>query len=121
MLKYKDLTAEQKKFICNGCGAKGGLVKPPSFIFKASCNHHDFKYWKGCTWKEKLKSDWAFYMWMREDIKAAAWYKKPHYHVWAFTYYTFVSIGGKKYFYFADKQKGLKDLQEEMKNANAIN
>ena len=57
MLKYRDLTQEQKEKICNGCGSKGGFIKPPNFIFKASCNHHDFNYWRGNTKELKKKAD----------------------------------------------------------------
>jgi|LGOV01.1.fsa_nt_gb hypothetical protein len=35
---YTELSPEQKKEICNGCGAKGGWIKVPNFLFKASCN-----------------------------------------------------------------------------------
>jgi hypothetical protein len=110
MLKYRDLTQEQKEKICNGCGSKGGFIKPPNFIFKASCNHHDFNYWRGNTKELKKKADKDFYNAMKLDIAEAAFYKKPFYHCWALTYYISVSMFGKKYFYFADSPKGLKDL-----------
>ena len=113
-LKYKDLTNAQKKFICNGCGGKGGWIKPPDFIFKASCNHHDFKYWLGCTEEDRQKADKDFYEWTREDIKNAKWYVKPYYHIWAFAYFAFVRFGGKKYFHYGDKPKTLDDLTLEM-------
>jgi len=113
-MNYKDLTPLQKKFICNGCGGKGGLIKPPNFIFKASCNHHDFKFWQGCTKKDFKEANSEFYAMMLEDIKSAKWYLKPHYHIWAFSYMQAVSLGGKKYFYFAPQKKTLEDLQMEM-------
>ena len=56
MLKYRDLTEEQKKFVCNGCGGKSGWINPPEFLFNASCNHHDFLYWRGCTEADVLKA-----------------------------------------------------------------
>lgn len=116
MLKYSDLTLLQKQHICNGCGGKGGWIKPPNFIFKASCNHHDFKFWRGCTKADFKKANKDFYTWMKEDIKnIKKWYKRIYYHIWAFSYYEAVNIGGKKYFYFADKPKTLEDLKKEMK------
>lgn len=115
ILKYSDLNEEQKKYICNGCGGKGGMIKPPNFIFKASCNHHDFKFWRGCTEEDFKKANKDFYDWMKEDIKnIKKWYKKVHYRIWAFSYYQFVNYGGKKYFNFADKPKTLEDLNREM-------
>ena len=84
MLKYKDLTLDQKKHICNGCGGKGGIINPPNFIFKASCNQHDFKFWKGCSLENFKKANKDFYIWMKEDIKNEnKWYKRDYYHVWA--------------------------------------
>lgn len=113
-LRYSDLNEEQKKHICNGCGGKGGWIKPPNFIFKASCNQHDFYFWRGCTLAEFKKANKDFYKFMKEDIKKAKWYKRAYYHVWAYSYYQAVAIGGKKYFYFADKQKNIMDLHDEM-------
>ena len=47
-MKYEELDVKQKAYICNGCGGKGGFVKPPYRIFfNASCNHHDYGFWKG--------------------------------------------------------------------------
>ncbi len=62
MKKYEDLTPEEKKEICNGCGGKGGWIKPPHRVFfEASCNHHDYGYWKGCTEEDRKKCDKKFY------------------------------------------------------------
>jgi len=119
MFKYKDLTPEQKKHICNGCGGKGGVVKPPNFIFKASCNHHDFLFWIGFSIKHFLIANTKFYKWMRVDIKESKvrWYKKTYYHTWAFTYYMFVNAAGVKFFHFSDTKKTLSDLNEEIADA----
>lgn len=115
MLKYINLTPLQKKHICNGCGGKGGWIKPPNFQFLASCNHHDFKFWIGHTLAHFKKANKDFYTWMKEDIKNAKWYKKAYYHVWAYAYYKAVDLGGKKYFYFSDTPKTLEDLENEIK------
>jgi len=120
VLKYKDLNEEQKKHICNGCGSKGGIVKIPNFIFKASCNHHDFKYWLGCNKEDRKKADKAFYSKMKEDIKDVKWYLKAHYHIWAFTYYNSVRLGGKKAFCYRDNHKTLMDLNEEIADAKTL-
>ena len=57
-LHYKDLSQLQKEIICNGCGKKGGVIPVPNFIFLASCNKHDFKYWRGCGPSLKSKAFW---------------------------------------------------------------
>jgi len=120
MLRYSDLTNEQKKFICNGCGGKGGWVKPPNFIFKASCNQHDFYYWRGYTEEDKKRCDKKFYELTKEDIDDAnvntikSWY----YHTWAYAYYKFVRAFGKKYFYYGTKSKTLDSLINEMNKEN---
>ena len=111
---YKDLTKEQKAFICNGCGGKGGWIKPPNFIFSKPCGEHDFDYWLGCDDEHKKKADESFYKRMKVKISQAKWYKKPHYHIWAYTYYKAVRIGGKKYFYYSNTQKTYTDLKLEM-------
>ena len=116
-LRYRDLTQEQKDFICNGCGGKGGFIKPPNFIFLASCKQHDFYYWRGCTKEDFRLANKEFYDMTREDIAEIEWYKihkKVWYHAWAFIYFLAVSLGGKKYFYYGPKQKTLEDLLREM-------
>lgn len=113
MIKYADLTPEQKKFVCNGCGGKGGWINPPEFLFHASCNHHDFKYWQGCTEEDRLKADKEFYEAMKVDVSNAKWFLKPYYHTWAWTYYKAVQISGKKFFHYGDRKKDLPDLIRE--------
>lgn len=117
MLKYKELNSHQKEFVCNGCGGKGGLINPPEFLFHASCNHHDFLYWRGCTEADRKKADTEFYEMMLKDIEEAKWYLKPHYHIWAWTYYKSVRIAGKKFFYYGDKMKNQVDLISEIQRS----
>ena len=112
MLKYSELTEAQKAEICNGCGAKGGFIKPPNFIFKASCNQHDFYYWRGCNEDNRKTADEAFYKYMKIDIQDRdyGFLKKAWYHTWAWGYFKAVRVFGKKAFTFADEMRGLKDL-----------
>jgi len=114
MLRYRDLTPEQKKFICNGCGSKGAFVKVPNFLFLASCNKHDFYYWRGKSQEDRQKADDSFYRWMKKDIATAVWYKKPYYHVWAYVYYKAVVIEGREHFSYRDSYKTVEDLIREM-------
>ena len=117
VLRYKHLTQTQKNFICNGCGSKSGWIKPPSFIFKASCNHHDFKYYIGGTEEGREKADREFYNAMLKDIKSASWYLKPYYHVWAFSYYLAVREFGAKHFEYRDNPRTMKDLVQEIRES----
>ena len=98
MIKYSQLTDKQKQAICNGCGGKGGLINPPEFLFHASCNQHDFYYWRGGKEEDRKKADNDFYEAMKMDIKKAKWHLQPYYSFWAFSYFTAVRLVGKKYF-----------------------
>ena len=120
MIKYADLTLTQKAFICDGCGGKGGLINPPEFLFHASCNHHDFLYWRGGTEEDRKAADDAFYELMKEDIAECSWYLRPHYHLWAYTYYKSVRLIGKKFFFHADEMKTMVDLVKEMRDASGV-
>ena len=118
MLHYNQLNVHQKAFICNGCGGKGGLINPPEFLFHASCNHHDFLYWRGCIEEDRKLADDKFYELMKLDIESAKWYLKPHYHIWAWTYYKSVRLIGKKFFYYGEKPKNMADLISEMQRSS---
>lgn len=108
-LSYSELTDKQKSLVCNGCGGKGGLVKPPNFLFKASCNQHDFYYWRGGTEEDRLKADKAFYEAMLVDVSNAEWYNKVQYKAIAYIYYKAVRRFGAKYFNLG-KMKTIGDL-----------
>ena len=97
-MKFRDLTPEQVKKICNGCGGKGSWVPVPQFIFHASCEHHDFNYWLGGTEADRKKADKQFYQAMKKDIKDEPWWKRPWYHILAYTYYKAVRIKGGEFF-----------------------
>lgn len=105
MIRYRDITEEQKEKICNGCGPKGGIVPVPDFFMHASCDHHDFNYWIGCTIKDRWKADRQFYAEMRKD---AGW--NPIKQAIALTYYLAVAAGGAAFFHYADKQRDENDL-----------
>lgn len=97
-LKYSDLTDEQKEIICNGCGGKGGWINPPEFLFHASCNQHDFYYWRGGNEEDRLKADNEFYEAMKIDVNEAVWYKRWYYGIAAYVYYKAVRLVGSRYF-----------------------
>lgn len=100
---YELLTPEEKKEICNGCGGKGSSVVPPHAVFfEASCNHHDYGYWKGGAEEDRKKCDDTFYRMMKKDCDRLPWYSKPRYKVWCWIYYKAVRTFGKKYFNYKD-------------------
>ncbi len=62
-IEYQELTPEQKKEICNGCGAKGGIPVPNTMYgldLSEPCQIHDFRYYDGETWKDKIFADTEF-------------------------------------------------------------
>lgn len=122
-VKYEDLTEDQKNEICNGCGGKGGLVKPPYRVFfNPICHRHDYDYWCGCSWWDKIKADWNLRQGMINAVKTTGiqvlrdhlyfneilipdWAIRQIYYRWADAYFIGVSLAGKLYFYFADKKR----------------
>lgn len=105
-IAYENLTAKEKKEICNGCGGKGGFVKPPHKAFyKASCNHHDYAYFVGCTKEDKNKADKMFYELMIKDCSSLPWYSYIRYRPWCWLYYNAVKMIGSKFFYYGDAKR----------------
>ena len=100
-LRFRHLTEEHKRLICNGCGPKGGIVPIPDFLFHASCDHHDFNYWIGCNRLHRKKADLQFYREMLRDAGGNPWYK-----FWAKVYYRAVRWFGASRFYWGKHQRG---------------
>lgn len=109
-IRYKDLSEEQKKGICNGCGAKGGWFNPPDFIYKSVCNHHDFNYWLGCTESDRIKADFQFLEQIYRIAKDYSFFRRWHYYFIGVIYFSAVRVFGKRHFYYADKERTLQDL-----------
>lgn len=102
---YESLSSAQKKEICNGCGGKGGVVKPPLRIFfKTSCNHHDYGYWCGGSWMDRLKCDFRLLASMMNDCLSLPFLRALKYLPWCFLYYFGVTFVGWKFFRFAPKR-----------------
>lgn len=87
----------------DGCGAKGGWFNPPEFFFEASCNQHDFYYWRGGFESDRLIADKAFYKFMLKDSERAESYltRKSH-RLCAYLYYKAVRWFGKDSFNFGE-------------------
>lgn len=105
-LRWADLTEEDKATICNGCGPKGGFIKIPNFLFRASCDHHDFKYWRGGDWFDRLVADQKFLDAMLMDARFQPFqagrrplHERLWFGLWAWTYYTAVRVFGSSAFH----------------------
>lgn len=105
MLHFADLTPEQIKIICNGCGPKGGLLKVPDFLFKASCNHHDFRYWRGCSEQDRFNADTDFLTMMLIDAG-----EDHELQAIAHAYFMAVRCWGFACFHYADLPRAENDL-----------
>jgi len=106
MKPFEALTPKEKRQICNGCGGKGGWIKPPhQAFFEASCDHHDYGYWKGCTEAARLNCDKSFYQAMKQDCESLPWYQWIRYRPWCWIYYRAVRCFGKKYFNYGNENR----------------
>jgi len=102
---WEELTEEQISDLCNGCGGKGGWIKPPHRIFfKTSCNHHDYGYWCGGTEEDRQDDDAKLKEAMTKDCARLPWWKQLRYRPWCLLYYVSVRIRGSYYFYYGEKR-----------------
>lgn len=107
MLTENDKIFLRKNGIMNGCGGqnRGFLQKillkflTPVF-FEASCDLHDFGYWKGWDEERRAECDRKFYEKILEDIEnfSKNFFEKNFYKILAKIFYIAVRLGGKKYF-----------------------
>ena len=100
-LSFRDLTPEEIALVSNGCGGKGSWVPVPDWLFSASCDHHDFEYWRGGTEQDRAAADWGFYTAMRKDAKQTPWWYPTRLALLrAWAYYKAVRWFAKPYFHF---------------------
>lgn len=85
----------------------------PEFFFHASCDHHDFNYWLGCTEADREKADNEFYEAMKQDV-GWKWWRLPL----AWTYYMAVRICGGACFHYADRERDENDLAAAMEEGS---
>ena len=114
-LRWRHLNVEERKLIANGCGGKGSWLKPPVWLFLASCDVHDFNYWLGHTEEDRKKADRQFYEMMLKDVERTPWWYPKFMARWrAWLYYKGVRRYARDYFYFADAEKTRADLDREL-------
>lgn len=110
-LSFRDLNASERKLLCNGCGGKGSWIDPPDWLFKASCDWHDFEYWRGGNEADRLAADRGFLTAMLEDAATASWWRRPFAVLRAWIYYRAVRWFARPYFHYG-AQRGRRELEE---------
>lgn len=113
-VRFRDLTSEERAQVCDGCGAKANGKLIPDWCFTASCDHHDFNYWRGCTESDRKDADQGLYEAMRFDAARLAWWKRPLAYFSAWLYYRAVRDYGASYFHYAAHRRGRESLNVEM-------
>lgn len=88
----------------------------PEFLFHASCDHHDFRYWKGGTEADREAADHDFLDAMLIDAG-----NDPAMQAAAFAYWMAVRLFGGYCFRYADKERDENDLAEIMAEFEAGN
>lgn len=107
-MRYEELTDRMKAYICNGCGGKGGIVIPPKAIFfNASCNHHDYGFWKGGSFRDMMNCNATFFSEMIKDCNRLPFWKRPYYYGWCATYYWGVFLAGSMFFNFTERPRNI--------------
>lgn len=99
-MKFSELTPREVAAICNGCGGKGGWVRPPQFRFRADCNHHDFHYWRGGSERDRRKADRQFLLSMIGDSLELRGPRQFFHILAAIVYYNAVRFCGRKFFFY---------------------
>jgi len=95
-VRYSQLTDDEKKIVCNGCGTKLTYKIIPDLFFEADCNQHDFYYKRGGDAFDRMEADVMFYAHMLKSIndKYAHWYQKIFAFSIATVYFIVVRVLG---------------------------
>lgn len=110
-IRYRHLTAKQKSEICNGCGGKGGWVKPPHRkFFEEECNQHDFNYFLGFTEEHRKKADLQLRDAMISKVKTLGFWNRQRLGPWCHIYYMAIRMAGKKFFYYGTEEQEVPNI-----------
>ncbi len=78
---YWEATKEERKAVCNGCGAKGGINVPDTMYglsITQSCNIHDWMFKEGVTYADMMFANAMFLLNLTIEIIAGSnWATKP--------------------------------------------
>lgn len=111
---FEELSSAMVEQICDGCGSKGGPLKPPQWRFRNSCNLHDFAYFIGGREGDRRRADRVFYADMCLAAQARAqWWQRPWYFLMAWIYYRAVRKFGSGYFHYGSRRTWA-DLRERL-------
>ena len=122
-MKYSELTQYQKELIgLNGCGGKGGWIKPPKRIFfEASCNRHDCGYSQGGCEEDRINCDIVFLKAMLRDCaRLPDGARKKKYIVWSHLYFIAVRAYGWKYFNYCHQRLTIQSLLNAIERHNKM-
>lgn len=89
------LTDAQRAEAVNGCGRKGGWIRPPQWLFRSSCNDHDIRYYVGGTERDRREADEIFRADMLRAANAGPTWARPWMHVHGWIYYRAVRLCGR--------------------------
>jgi len=108
--KYWELTEEEKKKVCNGCGAKGSFLAKmiPQGKFREACNIHDYMYYIGKTDEDKKVADRVFINNLNRIVEAMPLVLKPLAKSLARVYYEAVAKFGYEAFWKDKVYPGMK-------------
>lgn len=110
-LRWRDVPEKARPAIANGCGGKGGWLRPPQLRFRASCDQHDFYYWRGSVEEDREVADLQFLQAMRADANLLPWWRRPAHRLLAWIYYRAVRRFGSRFFHYGRRRRGLEDLE----------
>ena len=119
-LRFEDLTAKERAWLCNGCGPK--LLIPvdlvPEFVFHAACERHDFDYWRGGSESDRKAADVRFRRAMLDACQRCPGWWSRAWHRWlAWRYYTGVRWLGGRAFSYRERFGTREDLAREIASA----
>ena len=105
---FSDLTPEQQATFGNGCGLQAKLLRVPQFIFKASCNQHDFNYIRGGQFKDFTKANMDFFKAMLIDASNSD--KPLFYSLMSYIYLLGVTVFGVFAFHWSNEYRTLEEI-----------
>lgn len=115
--RWRELNPRQRDFISNGCGSKGGWLRPPGFLFTASCDQHDFHYWRGADDDDRTEADAAFLRAMLWDAAQSGGWARWFHRSLAYTYHWAVRRWGAQSFKYRTRLATWALLFKQMRDA----
>lgn len=103
-LTYDDLPQALRDVLCNGCGGKGGWVRPPALRSRVFCDRHDVAYFAGGTEDDRRVADRRLYERIKQDASERPWWQQPTFRMQAWLYYRAVRLFGRRYFHYGEKR-----------------